>query len=125
VAILLSGMLDDGVSGLREVARHGGITMVQDPTSALAPSMPSSAMKDLAVHYCLNPPAMARTIIRVSSEPIPRSAPSSRVLIVEDERVAALSLEGELGNLGYDVIGSVGSGERPSPSSRRRRLTSS
>jgi two-component system chemotaxis response regulator CheB len=42
VAILLSGMLADGPGGLREVARHGGLTIVQDPANALAPSMPGT-----------------------------------------------------------------------------------
>ncbi len=110
VAILLSGMLSDGSTGLREVSRRGGITIVQDPVNALEPSMPSSAMKDLAVHYCLKPPAIAQTLVRVCRA-IPEGTPPAKVLIVEDERIAALNLEGQLRDLGYDVIGSISSGE--------------
>ncbi len=111
VAILLSGMLDDGTSGLREVSRHGGLTIVQDPSNALAASMPQSGMKDLAVHYCLKPPAIAQTVTRVCRDTIPPAARPARLVIVEDERVAALNLEAQLSDLGYEIAGSVGSGE--------------
>jgi chemotaxis response regulator CheB len=111
VAILLSGMLDDGSSGLREVSRRGGLTIVQDPANALEPSMPHSAMKDLSVHYCLKPPAIAQTVTRVCRENIPKPVRQARLVIVEDERVAALNLEAQLKDLGYEIAGSVGAGE--------------
>ncbi len=53
VGVLLSGMLDDGASGLWEIARHGGVTIVQDPQEALFPSMPVSALRDVPVDYQL------------------------------------------------------------------------
>src|SRR5262249_34065123 len=34
LAIVLSGMLDDGTAGLWDVRRHGGISIVQDPAEA-------------------------------------------------------------------------------------------
>jgi two-component system chemotaxis response regulator CheB len=53
IGILLSGMLDDGASGLWEIARRGGVTIVQDPDEALFPSMPLNALQDAPVHYKL------------------------------------------------------------------------
>ena len=53
IGIVLSGMLDDGASGLWEIARHGGVTIVQDPYEALFPSMPMNAVEDAPVDYSL------------------------------------------------------------------------
>jgi len=53
VGVLLSGLLNDGSSGLEAIKRCGGFTMVQDPSDAIADEMPRSAMSavevDLAV----------------------------------------------------------------------------
>jgi two-component system, chemotaxis family, protein-glutamate methylesterase/glutaminase len=53
VGILLSGLLNDGTSGLEAIKRCGGVTVVQDPNDAIADEMPRSAMSavevDLAV----------------------------------------------------------------------------
>jgi len=51
VGVLLSGMLDDGASGMWEIARHGGVTVVQNPAEAQFPSMPLSALHDVPVDY--------------------------------------------------------------------------
>lgn len=45
VCVLLTGMLEDGVSGLIETSRRGGITIVQSPEDAYAPSMPTKALE--------------------------------------------------------------------------------
>lgn len=50
---LLTGGLNDGTAGLYEIGRHGGTTIVQDPADAVNPSMPRSALKHVAVDYCL------------------------------------------------------------------------
>jgi two-component system, chemotaxis family, protein-glutamate methylesterase/glutaminase len=44
VAVILSGTLDDGSTGLRIVRRHGGTAIVQDPEEALFPQMPRNAI---------------------------------------------------------------------------------
>jgi two-component system chemotaxis response regulator CheB len=44
VAVVLSGMLDDGAYGARVVRRHGGTVLVQRPDTALFPSMPQAAI---------------------------------------------------------------------------------
>src|SRR5687768_9547825 len=40
IGIILTGMLDDGTSGMSSVKRAGGITIVQDPNEADYPDMP-------------------------------------------------------------------------------------
>jgi two-component system, chemotaxis family, protein-glutamate methylesterase/glutaminase len=51
VGVLLTGDLDDGVAGLWEIKRRGGVAVVQNPEEAIFPSMPLSALREIAVDY--------------------------------------------------------------------------
>ena len=53
IGVVLSGMLNDGASGLNAVKACGGIAIVQDPADARAPSMPEAALSAAAVDHCL------------------------------------------------------------------------
>ncbi|HEU4686498.1 MAG TPA: chemotaxis protein CheB [Nitrospira sp.] len=53
IGVILTGLLNDGTKGLKAVHEAGGLTIVQDPQEAEFPQMPASAMKDLAVTFCL------------------------------------------------------------------------
>ena len=44
VSVLLSGRLEDGVEGLRETTRQGGITVAQSPEDAYDPILPLNAL---------------------------------------------------------------------------------
>ncbi|MFZ1176445.1 MAG: chemotaxis protein CheB, partial [Mycobacterium sp.] len=45
IGVLMSGLLDDGVTGLRAIKAKGGVTLVQEPTDALFPDLPRNALK--------------------------------------------------------------------------------
>jgi len=45
IGVVLSGMGSDGVIGLQAIRQRGGLTLVQDPASAQADSMPRSALE--------------------------------------------------------------------------------
>ncbi len=47
IAVLLTGSGRDGAAGLATVQRLGGITIVEDPETAIRPEMPRAALKDL------------------------------------------------------------------------------
>src|SRR5262249_40438606 len=49
--VILTGMLDDGVAGLAEIKRRGGLAVVQDPSTALFPGMPCAALNSVEVDY--------------------------------------------------------------------------
>jgi two-component system chemotaxis response regulator CheB len=51
IGVILTGLLDDGVAGLAEIKRKGGIAVVQDPETALHRSMPVNALENVDVDY--------------------------------------------------------------------------
>jgi two-component system, chemotaxis family, protein-glutamate methylesterase/glutaminase len=53
IGVLLSGYLDDGVTGLAAIKDAGGTVVVQDPADAEVDSMPRSALKYMTPDYQL------------------------------------------------------------------------
>lgn len=53
VAVVLTGANDDGCRGLRHVKSRGGVTIVQDPCSAVRREMPDAAIATGAVDQVL------------------------------------------------------------------------
>ena len=69
VGVVLTGNLDDGTAGLAMVKRFGGKAVVQDPRDADYPSMPESALANVAVDHVLPLGDIAATIRRLVYEP--------------------------------------------------------
>src|SRR5262249_13975549 len=77
-AVVLSGQLDDGSAGLMAVNIKGGLTIVQDPSEALAPAMPSNAIQRAGADYVLPIHEIAQLLVTVCSERLPLpNAPES------------------------------------------------
>jgi len=70
VGIVLSGALNDGTAGLLAIKQQGGIAMVQDPETALFPSMPQSALSYVAVDWCLKVPDLSAKVTQLAEESI-------------------------------------------------------
>jgi two-component system chemotaxis response regulator CheB len=68
IAVLLTGMLDDGTAGLIAVKRCGGVTVVQDPKDAAYPDMPQSALNHVKVDYCVPLAEMGALLERLVTE---------------------------------------------------------
>jgi two-component system chemotaxis response regulator CheB len=49
IGIILTGLLDDGATGMRAIKRSGGICIVQDPNEADYPDMPLSILNSMEV----------------------------------------------------------------------------
>jgi two-component system chemotaxis response regulator CheB len=79
VGIVLTGRLNDGTAGLYEVKRHGGTTIVQDPSDALCPAMPASALRHVEVDHCIPLASMPRILLQVCKDIASRSKDLSRV----------------------------------------------
>ena len=51
IGVILSGLLDDGTSGMWAIKRSGGTCIVQDPEQAEYPDMPLSVMNNMEVDH--------------------------------------------------------------------------
>ncbi|MGN6675837.1 MAG: chemotaxis protein CheB, partial [Thermomicrobiales bacterium] len=69
VGVVLTGALDDGTAGLLALKQRGGIAVVQDPTEALFSGMPESALKYVAVDYCVSLAAIAPLLGQLAATP--------------------------------------------------------
>jgi two-component system chemotaxis response regulator CheB len=70
VGVVLTGNLDDGTVGLAVVKKYGGVTVVQDPEEADYPSMPRSAITNVAVDHVLPLAAIAPLLRELAVEPV-------------------------------------------------------
>lgn len=66
--IILSGCLDDGVSGLYAIKRMGGVSIVQDPAEAAFPDMPLNAIKTVEIDYSVPIKAMGGLLTTLAAE---------------------------------------------------------
>lgn len=69
IAVILSGRLDDGARGIRSVKKFGGRVLAQDPATARAPGMPSSAMATGCIDFVLPPHRIAPALVALAMAP--------------------------------------------------------
>jgi two-component system chemotaxis response regulator CheB len=67
VGVVLSGGLDDGTYGLQLIKRHGGVAVAQRIEEAAVPSMPLSAIQNVAVDHILSATEIGPLITRLAS----------------------------------------------------------
>ena len=68
IGIVLSGLLNDGTSGLWSVKRLGGITMIQEPADAEFPSMPLNVLDYVKVDYAIRASDMGFLLKKLTTE---------------------------------------------------------
>ena len=71
VAILLSGLMDDGAAGLMAVRMRGGLAVVQDPAEAVYAEMPARAIQYSGADCILRVEDMAKLIVKLAQEEPP------------------------------------------------------
>jgi two-component system chemotaxis response regulator CheB len=69
IAVVLSGRLNGGAEGVREVKRQGGRVMVEDPRTAVAASMPNAALATGCVDFALGPEALGDALTAMCAVP--------------------------------------------------------
>jgi two-component system, chemotaxis family, protein-glutamate methylesterase/glutaminase len=73
IGVVLTGNLDDGTAGLQAIKECGGLTMVEDPSTAFAPSMPASALEYVEVDYRVPIESMGRKLAGLVSQSSPEA----------------------------------------------------
>ncbi len=68
IGIVLSGLLDDGTSGLWSIKRLGGKCIVQQPEDAEYPSMPENVLKYVEVDYSVPVSQMGDILEKLTRE---------------------------------------------------------
>jgi two-component system, chemotaxis family, CheB/CheR fusion protein len=68
VAVILSGMGNDGTAGLKAVKEAGGMTLAQDQPSAQHRSMPAAAVDSGCVDIVANPRKIAGELVRLARD---------------------------------------------------------
>lgn len=70
IGLILTGYLNDGVSGLVAIKERGGTAIVQNPSDAEVPDMPLSALADVEVDYRSPASDLADLLARLAATPI-------------------------------------------------------
>ncbi len=74
IGVVLSGTLDDGTAGLQAIKERGGITVAQDPSDALYPDMPESAIANARVDHIAKAAQMGELLAKLTKMPAPDEA---------------------------------------------------
>lgn len=87
IAVVLSGVLDDGAAGLAAVHARGGAAVVQDPDDAVFGGMPRAALAAVDGDAATGTASeLARCVIDLAGQPVvPPTTPPHRDLIMETD----------------------------------------
>jgi two-component system, chemotaxis family, protein-glutamate methylesterase/glutaminase len=66
IGVVLTGANEDGARGLADIAKRGGLALVQDPKTAEIPIMPEAAIRTVPNAEKLPLPDLAQRLIRLS-----------------------------------------------------------
>lgn len=91
VGIVLTGTASDGTVGLREIKATGGLTLVQDPETAVYDGMPRSAIKAGVADFVAPIAEMPELLIRYAGHPF-IIAPEASGQVSEEEPAAFQAL---------------------------------
>ena len=85
VGVVLTGNLDDGTAGLAVIKRCGGVAVVQDPGEADYPSMPESAIANVAVDHVVPLGDIGSVLDQLARTPRPAPPPGGYGCDPEEE----------------------------------------
>lgn len=67
IGVILTGASADGAAGLAAIKARGGMTVVQEPTTAECRVMPEAALANVAADYVLPLDEIARLLVRLAT----------------------------------------------------------
>ncbi len=115
IGVILTGMLGDGTAGLMVVSAHGGEAIVQDPQSAFFPSMPRSALDQVANAHVLPLGQIAALLLQLIGQELPSVTEQAEPFSVEQVSSLSAAKETRIAELKMDEISSEDRLGQPSP----------
>lgn len=91
VGIILTGLMDDGTSGMGAIKRSGGICIVQEPEEAEFSDMPANVLKHVDVDYRVSIAEMGYVLENLFSIPSAPEVSVPKELAIEVEITERLS----------------------------------
>jgi len=91
VAVILSGFGSDGSSGVKRVREAGGVVIVQDPSSAITPAMPKSAIAGGAAELVLPAEEIPARIAELARGTCPLPSRACHEVTLDEELAAIFS----------------------------------
>ena len=105
IGVVLTGLLNDGTSGMWSVKRLGGVGIIQQPEDAEYPSMPASVLEYVAVDYILPLTQIGSLLNELIQNPAP---PAPELNMDELERFkleVGIAAQGDAFNMGVLKMG--------------------
>lgn len=88
VGVVLSGLLNDGASGLSAIKSCGGTALVQHPLNAHADQMPLAALEVVIADFVGSPEDLGREIVKIVADDAGEAVPCPDSLLLEVEIAA-------------------------------------
>jgi two-component system chemotaxis response regulator CheB len=95
IGVVLTGLLDDGTSGLMVIRAQGGEAVVQDPEDATFSGMPKSALEQVPDAHVLKLSEIPNLLTRLVGEELPEIEPVIRRQVreaVKESRIAEFNM---------------------------------
>jgi len=96
IGVVLSGLLNDGASGLEAIKRCGGLALVQDPADAIADEMPRSAMQATMVDLSVPSARIGDVLSDLAREPAGPGVPVPPDIRLEVDIAAGERVDSEV-----------------------------
>lgn len=68
IGVVLTGNLNDGTAGLHDIRTRGGLGVVQDPSDAMSPGMPRSALERVGADHTATLARMPALLCRLARD---------------------------------------------------------
>jgi two-component system chemotaxis response regulator CheB len=91
VAVVLTGVLDDGTAGMVAVKIGKGVRVAQDPEEAIYPGMPLSAIENGQIEYILPIKDIAELLVKLSKEPVDDSSVNPTQQLEHEVEIAEMN----------------------------------
>ncbi|KTD52080.1 Chemotaxis response regulator protein-glutamate methylesterase [Legionella quinlivanii] len=85
IGVVLSGMLDDGSTGLAVIKEKNGIAIAQDLSEAEYPDMPKNAIQNVAMDYCLPVNEIALVLEKLVQKPLEKLPNNTNDILITKE----------------------------------------